>query len=315
MRDKILKLLKKDCFISGEQLGKKINVSRTAVWKQIKALQELGYEIKSVKNKGYQLISKPDIPIPEEITPELNTVIVGKKIFYFKTLPSTNSIAKQKIKENIPEGTVIVAEVQTKGKGRKNRIWYSPEGGLWFSVVLYPHIPPQNGMLITMASSVAVAQAIKEITGLSPIVKWPNDLLLNGKKISGILTEFDAEMDRINYAVVGIGINVNNPLSKELQENATSLIQEKGSHVSRVKLLRSILKYLDTNYVKLISEEHDFIRELWFSHTNIIGRKIQVQDEKTVVEGIVNDVDISGCLILDTKYGRVRVVSGDLTYL
>jgi len=315
MRDKLLKLLKKECFISGEQLGKKLNVSRTAVWKQIKALQELGYEINSVKNKGYQLIPKPDIPIPEEITPELNTRIVGKKIFYFNTLPSTNSIAKQKIKENIPEGTVIVADVQTSGKGRKSRTWYSPEGGLWFSVVLYPHIPPQNGMLITMASSVAVAQAIKEITGLNPIVKWPNDLLLNGKKICGILTELDAEMDRINYAVVGIGINVNNPLSKELQKKATSLIKEKDSYVSRVKLLRSILKYLDKNYGKLISREYDSIRELWFSHTNIIGRKIQVQDEKTVIEGVVNDVDISGCLILDTKDGRVRVVSGDLTYL
>ena len=166
-----------------------------------------------------------------------------------------------------------------------------------------------------MASSVAVAQAIKEITGLNPIVKWPNDLLLNGKKICGILTELDAEMDRINYAVVGIGINVNNSLSKELQEKATSLIQEKGSHVSRVKLLRSILKYLDKNYGKLISEEHDSIRELWFSHTNIIGRKIQVQDGKNVVEGVVNDVDISGCLILDTEDGRVRIVSGDVTYL
>lgn len=315
MRDKLLKLLKKDCFISGEQLSKKLNVSRTAVWKQIKALQELGYEIYSVKNKGYQLISKPDIPIPEEITPELNTRIVGKKIFYFNTLPSTNSIAKQKIKENIPEGTVIVSEVQTNGKGRKNRTWYSPKGGLWFSVVLYPHIPPQNGMLITMASSVSVAQAIKKITGLNPIVKWPNDLLLKGKKICGILTELDAEMDRINYAVVGIGINVNNPLSKELQEKATSLIQETGAPVSGVKLLRSILKYLDRNYGKLISKEHDSIRELWFSHTNIIGRKIQVQDEKTVVEGVVTDVDISGCLILDTEDGRVRVVSGDLTYL
>lgn len=315
MRDKLLKLLKKDCFVSGEQLAKHLKVSRTAVWKQIKTLQELGYEIESVKNKGYQLISRPDTPLSEEITPGLNTKIVGKKNFYFKTLPSTNIIAKQKIKENIPEGTVIVADVQTSGKGRKNRTWYSPEGGLWFSVVLYPHIPPQNGMLITMASSVSVAQAIKEITGVNPMVKWPNDLLLNGKKICGILTELDAEMDRINYAVVGIGINVNNPLSEELQEKATSLSQEIGSLVSRVKLLRSILKYLDTNYDKLISREYDSIRELWFSHTNIIGRKIQVQDEKTVVEGVVTDVDDSGCLILDTEDGRVRVVSGDVTYL
>lgn len=315
MRNKLLELLIKDCFVSGEQLATRLAVSRTAVWKQIKTLQDLGYDIESVKNKGYRLISRPDTPIPEEIIPRLNTKIVGKNFFYYITLPSTNILAKKKIKEHVSEGTVIVADVQTSGRGRKNRTWYSPKGGLWFSVVLYPHIPPQEGMLITMASSVAVAQAIKDITGLNPIIKWPNDLLLNGKKVCGILTELDAEMDRINHTVVGIGINVNNSLEEDLKETATSLIQEVGSQVSRVKLLSSILKYLDENYSKLISREYGFIRDLWFSYSNIIGKRIIVRDEKTTVEGVVSDVDKDGCLIVETNDGIIRIISGDVEYI
>jgi len=315
MRDKLVVLLKKDSFTSGEQLAKKLNVSRVAVWKQIKILQDFGYEIVSVKNKGYKLVSRPDIPFLGEIRPGLKTNIVGKEYFYFKTLPSTNIIAKQKIKENAQDGAVIISDVQTSGRGRKNRNWSSPEGGLWFSVILYPDIPPQKGMLLTMASSVAVAQAIKDIAGLNPIVKWPNDLLLNDKKICGILTELNAEIDRINYAVVGMGVNVNNPIDENLKESATSLAQEIGSEVSRIKLLRSILSYLDQYYLKLISKDYSFIRDLWFSNANIIGRKIQVQDEKNILIGIVKDIDDSGYLILTTEDDEIRIVSGDITYL
>jgi len=308
-------LLKKDCFVSGEQLATNLGVSRTAVWKHIKILQNQGYKIKSVKNKGYNIVSRPDIPFPEEITAGLNAKVIGKKIHYFKSISSTNLFAKQIIDNNAKEGTVVISDVQTSGRGRKNRAWSSPEGGLWFSVILYPHIPPQHAMLLTMAGSVAVAQAIKETTSTNPVIKWPNDLLINGKKVCGILTELDAEMDRINYVVMGIGINVNNPLKEELKETATSLIYETGSQVSRVKLLRSVLGFLDTYYDKLISKEYDFIRNLWLSNTNIIGRKIQLQDEKTVLKGIVTDVDDCGSLILKTKNGITRIVSGDITYL
>jgi len=315
MRDKILELLKKDCFISGEQLAKNLSVSRTAVWKQIKNLKKLGYEIKSVKNKGYKLISRPDIPIPEEITLGLETKIIGKKFFYYESLDSTNTLAKQKIKKKVPEGTLIIADVQTSGRGRKNRNWHSPEGGLWFSVVLYPHIPPQKAMLITMTCSISAAQAIKEITGLKPVIKWPNDLLINDKKVCGILTELDAEIDRINYTIVGIGINVNNSLDDCLKKKATSLIKETGSKISSVKLLRSFLKYMDKNYCKLISDDYGYIRDLWFSYSNIIGKEILVRDEKDVTAGVVLDVDNDGCLILENNDGVKRILSGDIEYM
>jgi len=315
VRVEILRLLGDAGFVSGEYIAEHLGVSRAAVWKQIKSLRNTGYEIESVKNKGYRLVSRPDIPIAEEVTLGLDTQTIGKDIYYFKSLPSTNMFAKKLVKDGVEEGAIVVSDIQLSGRGRKSRNWFSPEGGLWFSVVLYPHIPPERGMLLTMASSVAIVQGIKDATGLHPVIKWPNDLLINGKKVCGILTELDAEMDRINYTVVGIGINVNNQLSEDLQGKATSLIQETGSKVSRVKLLRSILKCFDENYSRLISGDYDFIRDSWFSHANIVGREILVHGEKTILKGVVSNVDESGCLILDTRDGSVRVVSGDVEYL
>jgi len=315
MREKLLQLLNETEFVSGEHIAKELGVSRTAIWKQIKSLQSLGYKIESVKNKGYRILSRPDIPIPEEITFDLGTNIIGREVFYFKTISSTNNYAKQLAMDDISEGTVVVADVQTNGRGRKNRKWSSPCGGLWFSVILYPHIPPERGMLVTMASSVAVAQALKENTNLNPIIKWPNDLLIDDKKICGILTELDAELDRINYSIVGIGINVNNELAEDLQKIATSVFLETGSQISRVKLLRSIIKYFDEEYDKLKSGEYTKIRDDWFYYADIIGKKIQVKTEKMIIEGTVSDIDDSGCIILETTSGNVRVVSGDIKYL
>ena len=315
MRVEILSLLDDAGFVSGEYIAEHLGVSRVAVWKQIKSLQNMGYGIESVKNKGYRLVSRPDIPIAEEVTLGLDTQVIGKDIYYFKSLSSTNLLAKKLIKDGVEEGAIVVSDIQLSGRGRKNRNWFSPEGGLWFSVVLYPHIPPERGMLLTMASSVSIVQGIKETTGLHPVIKWPNDLLINEKKVCGILTELDAEIDRINYAVIGIGINVNNQLSEDLHGKATSLIHETGSKFSRVKLLRTILKCIDDNYNRLIMGDYDFIMHSWFSHANIIGKTIRVHGEKTILKGVVSSVDKSGCLILDTKNGRVRVVSGDVEYL
>jgi BirA family biotin operon repressor/biotin-[acetyl-CoA-carboxylase] ligase len=246
---------------------------------------------------------------------ESSSPLIGKNIYHFKTIDSTNIFAKKLVKQGEKEGAVVVSDVQSSGRGRKDRIWSSSEGGLWFSILLYPNISPQSGMLITMASSISVAQGIKEITGLNAEIKWPNDLLINGKKVCGILTELDAKKDTINYSVVGIGLNVNNPLEEELQEIATTLKNELNNQVSKPDLLKSILKKFDENYNKLISKDYDFIKNSWLSHSNIIGKKIQVQDDETVTIGKVIDIDDSGCLILDTENGNVRIVSGDLKYL
>jgi BirA family biotin operon repressor/biotin-[acetyl-CoA-carboxylase] ligase len=311
----IIHLLNDKDFISGEIISKHLNISRTAVWKKIQILKEMGYTIESIKNRGYRLISRPDIPIPEEVLYELGTDIIGKKIYYFKSIPSTNLFAKELIKEKAEEGTIVVADIQTKGRGRKDRSWYSPSGGLWFSLILYPNIQTQYAMLVTMTTSVSIVQAINELTGLSPVIKWPNDLLLEGKKICGILTEIDAEMDRINYSVVGIGINVNNYIEKELQDKASSINKIYNSKISRVKLLRLILKYFDNNYFKLCSRDYKYIRDLWFSYTDIIGRNVRLKGENTEFDGVVVDIDDTGCLIMKTKENKIRVVSGDLEFI
>lgn len=315
MKNNLLDLLVEDSFVSGEKLARILGVTRTAVWKQINSLRDLGYKIESIKNKGYRLVSRPDIIIPEEIKNGLDSNIIGKEIHYFKEINSTNLFAKQLVHEGACEGTVVVADIQIRGRGRKDRTWSSPFGGLWFSVILYPHIPPERGMLVTMTASVAVAQALKEITGLNPQIKWPNDILLNSKKVCGVLTEIEAELDRINHSVIGIGINVNNDIEKELQKIAISLKSIVGTQIFRVKLLRSVIKHLDENYEKLVFKEYSIIRELWFSFANIIGKKIQVNDENDVITGVVIDVDESGCLILKTDDGQVRIVSGDITFL
>lgn len=262
-----------------------------------------------------KLISKPDLFNPEEITKNLKTKIIGKKVYFFNKIPSTNLYAKQLIKEHIGEGTIVITDVQTRGRGRKNRFWYSPYGGLWFSVILYPDLSPESGMLITMTFSISVVQAIKDITGLNTEIKWPNDLLLRKKKVCGILTEIDSDLHKINYAIGGIGINVNNKIDEELKRTAFSLKQEIGSEVSRIKILRSILKNLDINYNKLKNKDFDYIKKTWLSFTKLIDRKIQITDEKIVIDGVVKDIDDNGYLILETESGEIRIVSGDIEYL
>lgn len=314
MRDKLLKSLKKDSFVSGEQLATDLKVSRTAVWKQIRTLKDLGYEIKSVKNKGYKLISRPDITTPEEIYNDLRTQIIGKKIHYFKSVSSTNLCARKIIEKNFEEGTIIVSDVQKKGRGRKDRSWSSPKGGLWFSAILFPDIPPQNAMLITMTTSIAVAQSIQKI-GLKPIIKWPNDVLVNNKKICGVLTEIDAEIDKINSAIVGVGININNTLPDDLNKTATSIKKELGRPISRVNFFKNLLENFDTDYNQLKSGNYDNIREKWLFHSDIIGRKIRVNNEKNNLTGIVHDIDQNGSILLNTKNGDTKIFSGDVTYL
>jgi len=314
MRDKLLSLLKSD-FISGERLAKTLGISRTAVWKQIISLKKSGYKIESIKNKGYRLISRPDTPNPEEITAVLSTEIVGKEVHYFEKISSTNYFARQLANKNAKDGTIIVSDVQTQGRGRKNRNWFSPPGGLWFSIILYPNIQPHKSMMLTMAASLSVVEGIKKTTGIIPRIKWPNDLLINKKKVCGILTEIDAEIDKINFAIVGVGINVNNILSKDLEKNATTLIKEHGNNVSKVNLLRSILKSFDEYYIKIQEGRYDEIRENWLSYSHIIGKNVRINDGIKSIQGVVKNIDEDGSLILDADSKICRVLSGDLEYL
>jgi BirA family biotin operon repressor/biotin-[acetyl-CoA-carboxylase] ligase len=246
---------------------------------------------------------------------KINTKIIGKKIIHFKTIDSTNQYALDLIKEDIAEGTIIISDIQKKGKGRKERIWSSPLGGLWFSIIIFPKISPERSMMITMTTSISIAQAIKKITGIIPEIKWPNDLLIDGKKVCGVLTDLEIEKDFVKYAVVGIGINVNNDLSKDLRDTAISIKEKKGANISLIDLFKEILIKFDYHYQDFKTDNFEKIRKLWFSFSNIIGKKVEIKDEEKIILGEICDVNDHGYLILKTSQGEVRINVGDIKYL
>jgi len=315
LKDKILASLQSHDVLSGQQLADMLGVSRTAIWKQVNALRSLGYEIQATRNKGYRLLSSPDIPLEAEVAKGLQTTVIGRSLQYFPSLSSTNSYATSLIQKGVDEGTVVVADIQTTGRGRKQRPWSSPSGGLWFSVILYPPLPPTKAMLVTMASSIAVAETFQQMLGLYAFIKWPNDVLINGKKVCGVLTELDAEMDQLHYMVVGIGINVNNDLEPSLDHIATSLQQEMESKVSRIQLLREILKRLDDYYTLLLRGKGEHIRATWLSYTTLLDKTISVTTVNAELKGTVVSVDDDGSLLLRTERGIERILSGDITLL
>lgn len=315
MKEKILEILREKGYVSGEKIAKELGVSRSAIWKHINNLREQGYNIESRKCRGYRLISHPDYPSREEILSRIRTKIIGREYYYYPILDSTNTYAKRLVKKETLEGTIIVAEEQKYGRGRKSRNWFSPPGGLWFSIILYPRIPPDYSMIITMGFSVAISEVIKELLKIKSRVKWPNDLLIDNKKVCGILTEIDAELDEIHHLIVGVGLNVNNIIDDSIKDTATSLKLEYGQPISRILLFQRIIEKLDYYYQKIIKGDYGFIREKWFEYSDILGKNIKVSLEDKTISGIVLDVDIKGRLHIETLDGEIEIVAGDIEYI
>lgn len=313
-RNQILQLLKQHSFISGETIAQKLGISRTAVWKHIQVLQKKGYQIQSLRQKGYKLQTLPDIPV-EEIKEQLGAGSLWNTIQCFPELSSTNEYVKELAKKNYPEGVVIIAESQSKGKGRKQRMWNSAKGGLYFSALFRPPLPPQKAMVAAMATSIAITEAIHEITGINARIKWPNDLLYQGKKICGVLTELSAEMDQITYMIIGIGINVNNILPDELSSIATTLQTIKHEKVSLADLITSSLSNLDIWYGHVKKHHHTFIYDTWLKYTDTIGKTVQIKDGVTKITGLAKGLNENGGLILETEKGTKHIVSGDMSYI
>ncbi len=315
MKEKILEILRDKEYVSGVELAKRLGVTRSAIWKHIENLRKQGYVVESRRGRGYKLVSHPDQPTREEILSRIKTKIIGREYYYFSILDSTNNYAKKLAEKNILEGTIVVAEEQRQGRGRKGREWFSPPGGLWFSIILYPGIPPDYSMIITMGFSVAIVEAIEELLRIKPRVKWPNDLLINNKKVCGILTEIDAELDEIHYLIVGVGLNVNNELDDSIIDTATTLRVEYGKPIPRVQLFYRIIEKLDYYYQRIIDGEYSLIREKWFKYSDILGRNIKVSMEGKTLSGRVLDVDTKGRIHLETLDGEIEVISGDIEYI
>lgn len=322
MKSEILAILKqnKDSFVSGQDISKQIGITRSAVWKYIKQLQSEGYIIESVSKNGYRLKSCPDILTYDEIGEVLKTSVIGRRIVHFDSIGSTNDKARELAELGESEGTVIISEAQTKGKGKTGREWYSEAyKGIWMSIILRPNIDLPSVPLITQVACAAVGKAGGNLTcGIQ--IKWPNDVLINGKKFCGILTESSGEVDKVNYIILGIGINVNQDESdfpKSLSEKATSLKIETKKQISRKILISEIFYEFEKQYTNVkahedISDTIAFCRK----YSSIIGKQILLERNDQKILARVIDINNQGQILIKLSSGNFESIStGNITIL
>lgn len=315
-RTKVLNLLYKnqDNYLSGQDLSEKLGVSRTSIWKYINYFKEAGYKIESSSKLGYRLVKAPDILLPEEIDLGLKTKFMGREIIHYDQVKSTNQIAKDQAENNASEGTIVIAEKQSAGKGRVGRKFSSPQGGIWLSCVLRPNLKPVLATRATYIVSFALAKTIDKLTTLRPKIKWPNDILINGSKVSGILTEMGAELDQINYLIVGIGINANiakDKLPKDVSDRATTLYHELEAPINRVQFVQEFLAEIETSY----SQINDFkaVLKNWKDYAYTLGQEVVVSSSRKEFYGTAVDIADDGALIIDIDGREKKVYSGDVS--
>ena len=319
IRKKLLQALSKrdGGFISGQEIADATGTSRTAVWKHIEELRKDGYEVEAVRKKGYRLVSAPDKMSADSIRLHMISVKMGSNIHYYETVASTQKIANELANNGAPEGTIVVADEQTAGRGRLARQWVSPKGtGIWMSLILKPDIPIFQAPQLTLLSAVAAVQGIEQATGAKPEIKWPNDLLMNGRKVSGILTEMQAEADGIHSVIIGIGINVNQQQSDfpaELQTIATSLAIETGTRQSREACMAAILAQFESLYSRYCESGFSEIKHLWEKHAISIGKVVTAVTARERITGTALGITDEGVLLVKDEGGSVhRIFSADI---
>ena len=318
MDEKILKILRThtDRFISGQDLSKRLSLSQTTVIRHIHKLRNEGYDIQAQPHWGYKLVALPDKLLAQEISWRLNTKIVGQKILSYDTVDSTNTVAFSLAEKGASEGTTVFAEAQRKGKGRLGRNWVSPKsGGIYLSAVLRPQIHPDEASLITLLAAVSCAKAIRKTCGLQALIKWPNDILVNNKKVCGILTVMQAQDNKVKFVILGIGINVNTPITK-LPPGASSLRKEaeKGkARFSRLELARELLQQLDQEYLSFRHKGGTGIITQWKNFSALSGKRVKVIFQDKTIEGQAQDIDEQGALIVRLDSGfKQHLLTGDV---
>ncbi|TVY11647.1 biotin--[acetyl-CoA-carboxylase] ligase [Paenibacillus cremeus] len=321
MTDRLLELFEQaeGAFISGEDISSKLQISRTAVWKQVERLREQGYLFEAVSRKGYRLLAKPEKLDIARLLAGLQTERFGKTVKYYDQVDSTQTIAHALVQEGAAEGTLVIAEQQTAGRGRMGRKWHSPKGkGLWMSLILKPNLPLQLTPQLTLLFAVALCRTIRNVCSVEAGIKWPNDLLIHGRKISGILLESSAEDERLQHVVAGVGISVNlekEDYPSELLSIATSLAIEAGHPIDRVELLCRFLLELEQLYGLYQEKGFGAIKLLWELLTVSLNRPIRCQTAQGVVEGISESIDDSGALMVRLPDGTLhRLYSGDVEF-
>lgn len=318
MKAELLKILRQaDGYISGQQLCEHFGVSRTAVWKVIQQLKEEGYEIEAVKNKGYRIGSMPDVITAEEVGSQLHTEWMGQNCIFLESVGSTNNYAKKLAEEGAPAGTLVIAEEQTSGKGRRGRSWETPKGSnIAMTLLLRPKIRPEHASRLTLLMAMAVARAVRKATGLPAGIKWPNDVVVNGRKVCGILTEMNSEVDYINYVVIGTGINVNQEeFPEEIAGTAGSLRRELGRKVSRSQLIAASMEELEQIYETFIRTED--LSGLYEEYNEICvncGRQIRVLEPGNEYTGTTGGINEKGELVVRKDSGEeVCVYAGEVS--
>lgn len=318
MKEEILRLLRSaDGYISGQELCNRFGVSRTAVWKAINQLKEAGYEIEAQQNKGYRLMAAPDLMTEAEIKSLMHTDWVAKEVLYFDTIDSTNTKAQELAEKGYPSGTLVVADKQDSGKGRRGRSWVSPSGtGIFMTLMIKPDINPNNASMLTLVAALAVAKAITSVTGEEAMIKWPNDIVVNSKKVCGILTEMNAQFDYINNIVVGIGINVHNEsFPEEISQMASSLmIEAGGKRFHRAQIIAETMSYLEQYYDTFLKTQDlsALVREYDELLVNR-NKSVRVLDPKEPFDGKAMGITPKGELIVDTWESRKLVSSGEVS--
>ena len=308
-----------DEFVSGEAISDKLGLSRAAVWKHVNALRSQGYRIEAVPARGYRLLEIPDRLGELEVRPLLNTHDVGQALHWYEEVGSTNDVAKELADEGALHGEVVIAERQSAGRGRRGRSWSSPpRKNLYLSVVLRPDLPPARAPEVTLLAAVAVCQAVRRAGVASAAIKWPNDVLASGRQLAGVLTEMAAEVERVQWLVVGIGVNVNaaaDDFPDELRELATSLLIERGDPVPRALFAAALLTALEEWLDRHAAEGFAPVRAAWREMSDTLGRQVRVRVGTADLVGLAEDVDETGALLVRTASGLERVVAGDVEML
>lgn len=316
MKREILKMLREaEGYISGQQICEQFGVSRTAVWKVIRQLQDEGYVIEAVRNKGYQIMEYPDVITGEEVECILNTEWAGKNIVYYKETDSTNLRARQLGDQGAPHGTLVLTDRQTAGRGRRGRVWESPCGSnIYMSILLRPDIAPDRAPMLTLVMACSIVEGINKCMqgkdGLDIKIKWPNDIIVNGKKLVGMLTEMNTEIEYINHVTVGIGINVNvSRFPESLQETATSLYMECGHAVKRAPIIAAAMESLETNY-RIFMETQDMtgLMEKYSKYLVNRNKEVMILGAKEKYKALALGINRSGELIVRKEDGTEDTV-------
>ncbi|MCD8149172.1 MAG: biotin--[acetyl-CoA-carboxylase] ligase [Clostridiales bacterium] len=317
MKEKILQLLREsDGFLSGQEICKQFGVSRTSIWKAIRQLEEMGYGIEAVRNRGYRLCSEPDLLTAERVREYLHTEWAGSRLSVLDSVDSTNNEVKRQAEAGAGQGLLVIGEQQTAGRGRRGRAWESPKGdGIFMSLLLKPDIAPGHASMLTLVMGIAVRDALDALGVPDVQIKWPNDIICSGKKVCGILTEMSAQVDYINYIVIGVGINVHNrDFPAEVEHMATSVFLQTGKQICRAQLVAESMQRFERYYdVFLQTEDLSALLDTYQTHLVNCGRQVRVLDLKKEFTGVARGINADGELLVETEEGLRPVSAGEVS--